>query len=119
MIYAFKCGCGNREEKTTRERFPCHNCGDLMGRDYSSLTLSPSPFQPHFNHAVGEYVQSSRGFDEALKRKNDEQCQRTGTDHSYTRVEPGDIPTPRKDDAIFETRNKLIRDKGIRMPEVR
>lgn len=121
-VYAYKCReCDVRYESTTYGLSVCPNCrSSSLRRDYSSVNLSPSAFQPHFNHAVGEYVSSSRDLDEQFKVKSEQQSLRTGADHNFVRLDPGDVPTPTKDTDILETRNRNVRDKGIReMGEVK
>ena len=78
-----------------------------MGRDYSSVHFGPGSFTPHFNHSVGAYVRNSRDFDEKLKIAGE----KAGS--TFTRLEPGEMPRPTKDDAIFETQAKLLHDKGF------
>lgn len=65
---------------------------------------------PHFNHAVGEFVSNARQFDDALKRKAEQNTIRTGAEHSYVRVDPGDVPRPTEATEAFEAREKTIRD---------
>lgn len=83
-----------------------------MVRDYSTVTLRPPVFQPHFNHAVGRHVETSRDFDEALKRGAEEQ------NTSYTRIDPCDYAsiTPTKDTEIIETQARTRRDRGLTPP---
>lgn len=120
--YAYKCReCRYRLESPIHGLNHCPECGyATLGRDYSSVNLAPPAFRPHFNHAVGEYVHSSRDLDDAFKIKSEQQSIRTGADHNYVRLDPGDVPTPTKDTDILETRNRNVRDKGIReMGEVK
>lgn len=69
-------------------------------------------FRPHFNHAVGSYVSTSREFDEQLKLAGE----RTG--NVYTRVDPGDVPQPSHDTDILETQARTIRDRNINPTEL-
>ena len=78
-----------------------------LGRDYSSVQIGMGAFRPHYNHAVGRYVSSSHDFDEQLKIRA-EQAQST-----YTRIDPGEAPTPSSDTEILETQMKTITDKRI------
>lgn len=78
-----------------------------LRRDYSSVQIGVRNFRPHFNHAVGSYVSSSREFDEQLKIAGE----KVGT--TYTRVDPGDVPQPNLDTDILETQAKTIRDRNI------
>lgn len=59
-----------------------------MGRKYSFY--AQTPFQPHFNHAVGKYVSSQAQFNNELKVLGDKQTTQTGIPHSYVPVEIGD-----------------------------
>lgn len=113
-IYAWRCkDCGETMDSTSRTHGPSC-CGAAMVRDYRSVQLpGTAAFQPHFNHAVGQHVTSMRDFTDALKIKAEENSRRTGADHSYVPVLPGDMPTPTRDTDIFETRNRLVHDKKI------
>lgn len=117
MIYEWKCrSCGvviENDIADSSTRVIC-SCGSEMKRLYTSVQINASsPFQPHFNHSVGEFVSSRRDFENQLKRKSEQQSERTGIDHNYQPVLPGDMPQPKKDDAIFEERNKHVRDKNL------
>jgi len=83
-----------------------------LRRDYSSVQIGVGAFRPHFNHAVGSYVTTSRDFDEQLKAHSE----RNGA--AITRVDPGDMPTPSHDTEILETQARTIRDKGINPAEL-
>lgn len=110
MIYAFKCrSCGERFDRMTREvAFDCPACGSIeVRRDYSTVQLGVSAFKPHFNHAVGAYVDSSRKFDDLLKIRGEE------AGSTFSRIDPGEAPTPSTDTQIFETQAKTIRDRGL------
>lgn len=106
-MYEWKCPeCKTVYESNNREFGPdC--CSVPTRRYYGSVQLGVSTFKPHFNHAVGEYVSSSRHFDDALKRAGEV----AGSE--YTRLDPGDQPRPTTDDHIFDTQAKTIRDRGI------
>lgn len=109
LMYAYKCRiCGARFDSTSRFIRQCPEClNSNVGRDFTSVQIGQSGFRPHFNHAVGSYVTSSRHFDEQLKIK----AEIAGSE--FTRVDPGDQPRPTQDDHIFDTQMKTIRDKGI------
>lgn len=82
-----------------------------LRRDYTSVQFGRA-FVPHFNHSVGAFVSSNREFNDALKARGDEH----GT--TYTRVDPGDAPTPSRDTEILESQARTIRDKGINPAEL-
>lgn len=108
--YSFKCkACGWRGEAATREvAFDCPACGSVeVKRDYSTVQIGVQAFKPHFNHAVGAYVSSSRHFDDVLKVR----AEAAGSE--FTRIDPGEAPTPTTHTEIFETQAKTIRDRGI------
>lgn len=112
MIYVYRCReCQTVIELPTRaDSVNCPNCFTRAGRDYSSVQFSPDSVKPHFNHAVGQYVTSSRDFDEKLHVAGQE----AGT--VYSRVDPGDMPSPGGDSesmAILETQAKTLRDRGF------
>jgi predicted nucleic acid-binding Zn ribbon protein len=109
MIYAYKCNvCGARIDSGSRHLTTCPECLNIsLRRDYSSVQFGSAAFTPHFNHAVGSYVSSSRQFDDLLRIRGDE------AQATYTRVDPGDVPQPSKEDHILETQARTIRDRNI------
>lgn len=113
-MFAYKCQvCGARIDSSSRNLTSCPECLSMaLRRDYSSVQMGMGGFRPHFNHAVGSYVSSSRDFDEKLKLAG-EDAQTT-----YTRVDPGDVPRPTQDDHIFDTQARTIHDKGINPAEL-
>lgn len=111
-IYCYKCRyCGWTGDSTTRApSIPCGACSYPATRDYSSIGFKADAVKPHFNHAVGAYVNNSRDFDEKLKIRAEE------SNSYYTRVDPGDIPDPGGDSesaAILETQAKTLHDRGF------
>src|SRR4051812_21564319 len=113
-LFSYKCvDCGYLFDLTVNDPpVVCVRCDGWAKRDYSTVQLSRPTFVPHFNHTVGEHVSSSRDFDNALKRKSEEQSERTGMDHSYARLDPGDMPQPTGESEIYETRGKFLRDNA-------
>lgn len=109
MMFAYKCNvCGARFDSTSRFINQCPEClNTSVSRDYTSVQIGVRAFQPHFNHAVGEYVTSSRHFDDLLSAKAEEQ------QSYYTRIDPGDMQRPTKDDYIFDDQMRTITDKKI------
>lgn len=112
MIYVYLCReCNTQIELHMRAASTtCPRCGCRAGRDYRSIQFGQSAIRPHFNHAVGDWVHSSRDFDEKLKRAGE----REGA--SYTRVDPGDMPSPggsSADESILETQAKTLSDRGF------
>lgn len=116
-LYSWKCkGCGRTYDlprRTLLDSDSC-SCGGTLRRDYSTVQLGGNPsFQPHFNHAVGQVVNSDKEFRDALKRGGE----KAGSE--FVPVYPGDIPRPTKDDHIFETRAKTIRDNNLNEADLR
>jgi len=109
MMFAYKCNvCGARIDSTSRSLTTCPECLNMaLRRDYSSVQIGTRAFKPHFNHAVGAYVRTDREFDDLLRIRGD----KAGS--SYTRVDPGDVPTPSADDYILDDQARTIRDKNI------
>ena len=108
-MFAYKCNvCGARIDSSSRNLTTCPECLSMaLRRDYSSVQMGVGGFRPHFNHAVGHYVSSSREFNEQLKLAGE----KAGT--AYTRVDPGDMPQPVQDDHILESQARTIHDKKI------
>jgi hypothetical protein len=88
---------------------------DCFGCKVRTVQLAADPFQPHFNYATGQYVRNRSEFESALRRGADDNSRRTGIDHDYRPLYPGDVARPSKDDAIFEVRERAIRD-GVAPP---
>lgn len=117
MIYEYKCRlCGSQRESQSHNDVQACSCGGASKRVFS-FNSGPS-FSPHFNHSVGRYVSSNTDFNDALKQASDAQSLRTGLDHKFVRVDPGDVPAPTQSTEIFETRNKIVRDQKLNLPEV-
>jgi hypothetical protein len=110
IAYPYRCrSCGRTQDSSERTAAILCVCGDAMIRDYRSVTLRPPVFRPHWNHAVGRYVETSRDFDEALRRGAEEQ------NTTYTRIDPGDYEsiTPSGDTQSIEDQAKAHRDVGL------
>lgn len=114
MMYAYKCRvCGACVDSTSRNLTTCPECLSMaLRRDYTSVQVGMGAFRPHFNHAVGAYVSSSRQFDDLLKAHSE------SNGSELTRVDPGDVPTPSHDTEILETQARTIRDKNINPAEL-
>jgi predicted nucleic acid-binding Zn ribbon protein len=116
-IYKYRCrGCGATKDQLARDlTLPCV-CGGILRRDFM-FQKGSTGLTPHFNHAVGAYVRNDREFNDALKRRSDENSATTGMDHSYARLDPGDAPTPPNAAEAVEARAKTIHDsKSTRSP---
>lgn len=77
----------------------CGQCGSLLKRKFSFT--SPPTFEPHFNHAVGQYVTSNAQFRDALKRGAEDQFRQTGAEHNYVPIHPSEVKTT--DEGMYET----------------
>lgn len=66
-------------------------------------------FKPHFNYAVGKYVNSDREFRDELKRAGDTNSEITGTGHSYEPRYPGDTQPIREADQVLDDRARNLR----------
>ena len=106
-FYAYVCAGGHPISSQRRaDRIWCPDHEQYAQRRWV-VNTTPSGFQPHFNHSIGQYVTSSRDFDEKLKIASEQ----NGT--TLTRLDPGDQPRPTRDDGIFDTQAKTLRDKGF------
>lgn len=114
MMFSYKCNvCGARIDSSSRNLTTCPECLSMaLRRDYASVQVGARAFRPHFNHAVGAYVETSRQFDEQLKAHSE----RHGA--AITRVDPGDVSTPSRDTEILETQARTIHDKRINPAEL-
>ena len=113
-VYGYRCReCGTSTTQLARDlTLPCNGCGGIMRRDFS-FQLGRTGLTPHFNHAVGKYVRNDREFNDALKAASDRNSERTGMDHSYARLDPGDAPTPPDANEAIESREKVLRDSLV------
>jgi predicted RNA-binding Zn-ribbon protein involved in translation (DUF1610 family) len=109
MIYAFKCmTCGARFDSQSRFNSKCPEClNSSVKRDYTTVQFGVQAFRPHFNHAVGSYVTSSRQFDDILKIRGEQ------AGSSFSRIDPGDVEQIRSHDDILDTQMRTITDRGI------
>ena len=111
-LYSWTCSsCGRAVDLPTREAGQTCPCGSTLRRDYSNVRFGRPAFQPHFNHAVGQYVSTDREFRDALKRGGE------AAESTYEPIYPGDRPAP--DHEIIETSNRVTRDKGLVVPTQR
>lgn len=94
-MYEFKCKkCKLVFTLLTREDPTCPVCDvKEIARVYSFNPLTS--FQPHYNVAVGKWVNSDKEFKDALKVASAEQSARTGLDINY-------VPIDWKDQAAFK-----------------
>jgi len=86
---------------------------DCFGCRVRTVQLAPSrAFQPHYNHAVGQYVSTDSEFRDALKRCSDRSTAETGIPHDFQPRYPGDIPAPpyREADGVLDTRARNLSD---------
>lgn len=118
--YGYRCReCGAYRYSLRRDdNQPCP-CGSVSRRDWS-FSYS-NTFQPHFNHTVGKHVNTMQEFKDALARGSDAASERTGMEHSYQPLMPGDIKTglePKTDTQALEKAAKINRDKnGFGVPK--
>lgn len=90
LIYEYKCRkCGHiMVETQTGLNVNCPLCEGSMGRKYSVHTTAS--FQPHYNIALGRWVNTHNEFRDGLQAKSDEMSARTGIDHNYVPIDMAD-----------------------------
>lgn len=103
-LYEYACRtCGHSEDRLQRDlSITCPDCSSPLYRQWGFNTAES--FQPHFNHAVGQFVSSKQEFKDALSRGGDSH------NTTYSMVEAGDMP--RTEHGMEETA-KFKRDAGI------
>lgn len=118
-IYGYRCReCGEERESTRRDDSQPCRCGGVSRRQFS-VNVAGMSFQPHFNHSVGAFVNSSRHFDDVLKRRSEENSLRTGVDHNYTRIDGDEAKSMKAvgaTDEGLEHTKKVRRDTGLDAP---
>lgn len=97
MLYEYLCdSCGLGIESLSFRKIgqvlddcPESDCDGELVRCVSLFNVTPV-IQPYFNHTVGDYVTSTRDFEEKLRVGAEKQTERTGTQHTYTPVYPSE-----------------------------
>jgi putative FmdB family regulatory protein len=116
-IYEFKCAKDGvfqdwRELGDTKPP-PCPTCSGVMTRKYS-LFQPKMDMQPHFNAAVGRYVNGKNDLNDAFKTLSEERTEATGIEHRYVAVDPREAKTELgvTDEGLDATYAKM-RDDGM------
>ena len=98
MWYDYRCdGCGGVTELS--EFSPIGECAVIqhcVGHGLRRVILPNSvqvhrPYDPYFNHAVGEVVTDDKHYHRILKRKSEEHSERVGTQIPLQPVYPADL----------------------------
>jgi hypothetical protein len=90
-----------------RSHFTPETC---FGCQVLTLSIQPtSGLQPHFNYAVGRYVNNDREFRDALKRRGEQNSRATGLDTNYEPRYPGETSPIREADGVFDDTARNIR----------
>ncbi len=89
-----------------------------FGCKVRTVSLSVTPFVPHFNWSVGKYVNTVSELKSELTRAADDNSERTGVDHHYEYRAPGDISAPphRDHDQVLDDRAANIRAVELNKP---
>lgn len=106
-LYEYACRkCGYSEDRLQRDlSITCPDCSAPLYRQWGFNVKEA--FQPHYNHAVGQYVATKQEFKDALSRGGD----KAGS--TYSMVEPGDMPTTNHG---LEETARYKRDHGLTTP---
>lgn len=108
MTYEFQCKtCGRITESRTNHPTKCL-CGDVMRRKWAGFAVAKQ-FQPHFNHSVGQYVNTKAEFVDQLKRAGDRQSEITGISHEYVMK---DVTDHKITDEGLDSTRKRLQDTG-------
>lgn len=87
----------------TRTHGITHFDPDLCeGCKISTLSFGAPVFKPHFNWAVGQYVNNDREYRDALKSCAERNSLSTGLDHNYEPRYPGEVEPIREADQAVE-----------------
>lgn len=130
-IYEFKCpSCGWRldvecsidqystsayVDRSSAER-QCESCGTPTAR---ILSFSAKPIMPdHFNRSAGEYVTSERSLKDSFKRQSEAATIRTGIEHNFVPIDPGDKKALGVTDDGLEATARRKRELGEPLPDV-
>jgi len=95
-IYEFKCVVHGvfQDWRELGETQPpgCPNCGIKMTRKYS-LFAPKMGMAPHFNVALGRYVESEADLKDGFKTLSEQQSLKDGIDRSFIPVDPREAKT--------------------------
>lgn len=96
MLYEYRCDrCELAYESLTFRKIgqvldECPTaCGGELVRIVSLFNVTPD-IEPYYNYTVGDYVTSTKDFEEKLRIGAEQQSERTGTLHEYTPVYPSE-----------------------------
>lgn len=92
-LYEYKCPEGHKFESEIRaDKIYCTEHVVGAQRVWSwRMPKEISNFQPHFNLALGKWVNSKREFEDGLKLASQAASISTGVEHNYQTIYPSDI----------------------------
>ena len=91
---------------------PCPICHEGLLQRIASFSFKRG-MQPHFNTAVGGYVESQREFDEKLKMYSERDSIRTGTTQTYEKVDLREKDALGVSDEGLDATRKRRRELGL------
>ena len=111
MVYdEFECqACGNHVRLRRDHSLPhrCH-CGGVLRRVYGFHYAKP--FEEHFNHSLGKYVNTQTEFLDGLKRASETQSERLGIEHNFQPVDITDMKSLGVTDEGLDHTRQVHRD---------
>lgn len=79
-------------ERDYQNRAGCPHCGGPVKRVYSVTVPGVNTgIEPHFNHSLGEVVNSWSDYQSKLTRKAEQQSELTGIPVKYSPIHPADF----------------------------
>lgn len=115
-MYEYKCKlCGLISTTTSRDDPVCAHCQHTDVRRIFSFNPLKS-FQPHYNVALGRWVNSRSDFKDGLKIASEESSIRTGIDTNYVPVDWQDQAAFKPTDDGMDEYNRVHQSQPV-MPE--
>ena len=93
----------------------CNVCHEGLLQRIASFSFTRG-MKPHFNTAVGGYVESKRQMDDKLKALSDRDSVRTGTTQTYERVDMRESAALGVSDEGLDATRKRRREAGLDHP---
>mgnify|MGYP001591073377 CR=1 FL=1 len=112
--------CGNTTIELSDVRIgeyvgPCNICHEGLLQRIASFSFARG-WRPHWNTAVGGYVENKRQMEDSLKQLSDRESARLGTTQTYERVDMREKEALGVTDEGLDATRKRRREAGLDAP---